>query len=101
MIVIHAEFPIEPDKRDEALDLIREVVKHSRDEDGVIEYEVATDIDNQNLFRFTEQYEDEAAFGVHAESDHFGELEAALPDLLAGEPDVTRFDVESKSDVEL
>jgi quinol monooxygenase YgiN len=101
MIVIHAEFPIDPDERDEALDLFREVAEHSRNEDGVIEYKIATDVDDPNLFRFTEQYEDEAAFGAHAESDQFGELEAALPDLLAGEPDVTRFDVESKSDVEL
>jgi len=101
MIVIHAEFPIHPDKREKALDTFRAVAKQSQEEDGVIEYDVATDIDDPNLFRFTEQYEDEAAFGAHAESDHFGELEAALPDLLAGEPNVTRFDVEGKADVDL
>ena len=101
MLVVHAEFPIDPERREEALDLIRELAEHSRAEDGVIDYQVATDIDDPNLFRFTEQYEDEAAFGAHAETDHFGTFEAALPDLLAGEPDVTRFDVDTAADVEL
>ncbi|MFY4814757.1 putative quinol monooxygenase [Haloarcula sp. AONF1] len=101
MLGVHAEFPIDPEKRDEALDLIRELVEQSRAEDGVIDYQVATDIDDPNLFRFTEQYEDEAAFGAHAETDHFETFESALPDLLAGEPDVTRFEVDSASEVEL
>jgi len=38
---------------------------------------------------------------AHAETAHFGEFEAAHPELLDGEPDVTRSDVESVSDVEL
>lgn len=101
MLVIHATFPIDPDRREEAIELMRELAENSRDEDGIIDYQVAADIDDPNLFRFTEQYEDEAAFGAHAESEHFGAFEAELPGLLAGEPEVTRFDVESVSDVEL
>ncbi|WP_394328399.1 putative quinol monooxygenase [Natrinema salaciae] len=73
----------------------------SRKEDGIVEYRVATDVDDENLFRFFEQYEDEAAFGAHAESDHFERFAAELPELLAGEPEVTRFEVESATDVEL
>ncbi|MEF8821133.1 MAG: putative quinol monooxygenase [Halovenus sp.] len=101
MLVIHATFPVDPDRREDAIDLVRELAENSRDEDGIIDYQVATDIDDPNLFRFTEQYEDEAAFGAHAESEHFGEFESELPELLAGEPEVTRFDVDSVSDVEL
>ena len=48
-----------------------------------------------------ERYEDEAAFGAHAETDHFEAFEAALPDLLTGKPEVTRFAVESASPVDL
>ncbi|NEU58747.1 putative quinol monooxygenase [Halorussus sp. MSC15.2] len=101
MLVVHATFPIDPDNRGEALDLIESLAEDSRQEDGVIDYRVATDIDDSNLFRFFEQYEDEAAFEAHAETDHFEEFERALPDLLAGEPEVTRFDVEDASPVEL
>ena len=57
--------------------------------------------DDVDLFRFFEQCEDEAAFGAHAESDHFERFEADLLELLAGEPTVTRLEVESATDVEL
>lgn len=101
MLVVHATFPIDPDSRDEALDLIESLAERSRDEDGIIDYRVATDIDDPNRFRVFEQYEDEAAFDTHAETEHFESFEAALPDLLAGEPEVTQFDVEEASAVEL
>lgn len=101
MLVVHAEFPIDPEKREKALDAVRELAKRSRAEDGVIDYQVATDIDDPNLFRFTERYEDEKAFSTHTETDHFGTFETTLPDLLAGEPEVTRFDIDSTAEVEL
>lgn len=101
MLVIHATFPIDPDSRDEALELAQTLAEHSREEDGVVDYRVTTDIEDPNVLRFFEQYEDEASFGAHSETDHFQEFKAALPDLLAGDPEVTRFDVDSTSQVEL
>lgn len=101
MLVIHATFPIDPDSRDEALELVRDLAERSREEDGIIDYRVTTDVENPDTFRFFERYEDEDAFDAHAETDHFEMFEAALPELLAGEPEVTRFDVESASPVEL
>ena len=101
MLVIHATFPVDPDSRDEALEHARTLAERSRDEDGVIDYRVTTDAEDPNVLRFFERYEDEAAFGAHAETEHFQEFEAALPDLLAGDPEVTRFDVDSASPVEL
>jgi quinol monooxygenase YgiN len=101
MLVVQATFPIDPAHRDEALELIRELVASSRAEDGVLEYRVATDIDDENRFRFFERYEDEAAFEAHGETDHVERFAAALPELLGGEPEVTRFDVDAATDVEL
>lgn len=98
---MHATFPINPDHRDEALDQIGTLAERSREENGVIDYRVAVAIDNPNLFKFFEEYEDEAAFEAHARTDHFQEFEAALPTLLAGEPDVTQFDDAEASTVEL
>ena len=101
MLVVRATFPVDPDRRDEALDRIETLVNGSRQEDGVVDYQVAADIEDENRFRFFERYENEAAFEAHAETEHFQEFEAALPDLLAGEPEVTQYDVESASEVEL
>ncbi|WP_226040983.1 putative quinol monooxygenase [Natrinema sp. DC36] len=101
MIVIHASFPIDPDRRDDALELIEELVTESQREDGMIDYRATTDVSDPNVVRFFERYEDEAALGAHTQSDHFQEFSSALPELLAGEPTVTRFDVESAEELEL
>jgi len=101
MIVLDAVFPIDPQKREEAIELFGAVAEASRAEDGVLDYRVAAGIDDENRFQFFERYEDEAAFAAHGESEHVERLGAELPDLLAGEPEVTRFDVDSASAVEL
>lgn len=101
MIVVHASFPLDPDSREEALELVDDLVTESQAEDGMIDYRAATDVSDPNVVRVFEQYEDEAALEAHSQSDHFREFAAALPDLLAGEPTVTRFDVDSATDVAL
>jgi len=101
MIVIHASFPIRPDKIADARNLTETLVEQSNQEDGVIDYRATADIQDENTLRFFEQYEDEAAFESHLQSAHVQELEAALPDLLAGEPEVLRFDVEAASELEM
>jgi quinol monooxygenase YgiN len=101
MLVIHATFPIDPDSQDRALELATDLAEDARAEPGCLAYHVAVDAEDETRLRFFEQYEDEAAFGAHAQTDHFQSFAAALPDFLAGEPEITRFDVESASDVEL
>lgn len=101
MIVIHASFPIDPDRRDEALELIDDLVDQSQEEDGLIEYRATTDVQEPNVVRFFEHYEDADALESHTDTAHFQEFEAALPDLLAGEPEVVRFDVDSATELEL
>lgn len=101
MIVLHASFPIDPDRREEALDLIDELVEESQNEAGMIDYRATTDLQDPNVVRFFEQYEDEAAFEAHTQTSHFREFEAAIPDLLAGEPDVRKFDVDSATELDL
>lgn len=101
MIVLHAEFPLDPESRDEALDLIADLVEESQAEDGMIDYRAATDVSDPNLVRFTEQYEDAAAFEAHSKAAHFQAFEEALPDLLAGEPTVLQFEVDSVTELEI
>jgi quinol monooxygenase YgiN len=95
MIVLHAVFPIDPDSLDEALNHARTLVEESNREEGMIDYRAATDVEDEATIRFFEQYEDDEAFEAHTQTDHFRAFEEALPDLLAGEPEVLRFEVES------
>lgn len=101
MIVIHAAFPIDPDRRDEALDLVDDLVEASNREDGMIEYRATTDVRDPNVIRFIERYEDAAAFESHTQTDHFQAFEERLPDLLAGEPEVVRFEVDDATELDL
>jgi len=101
MIVIHASFPIDPDSREQALDLIEDLVEQSQAEEGMIDYQATTEVGNQNVVRFFEQYEDEAALAAHSQTDHFQEFEEALPAFLAGEPEVVQFDVDSATELDL
>jgi len=101
MLVIHATVPVDPESREEAVEEACSVAEESRKEEGVIDYHVAVDAEDENLLRFFEQYEDEAAFGAHASSEHFGEFASKLPGFLNGEPVLTQFEVTDASEVEL
>jgi len=101
VIVLHATFPIDPERREDALDLADHLVEESNREDGVIDYRAAVDVQDENRIRFFEQYEDEAAVEAHENSDHFQRFEEALPELLAGEPEVLRFEVSDVAELDL
>ncbi|HKJ58504.1 MAG TPA: putative quinol monooxygenase [Halobacteriales archaeon] len=101
MILLHARVPLDPDGRDDALDAIADLAEASRAEDGVIDYRATTEVGDGDVVHFVEQYEDEAALGSHTETDHYQSFAAALPEFLAGRPEITRFDVESASELDL
>ncbi len=97
MIVMLAEMPIVPDGRDAALSLFEDLAAASRAEDGVIDYRVTTDVESPNTVRVIEQYEDAAAVDAHMSSDHFESFQADVAPHMAGEPELYRYDVDSKS----
>lgn len=101
MIVVHASFPIDPEYRDEALAHIEDLAEQSRAEDGMLDYRATTDVEDENVVRFMERYEDGEAFAAHTQTDHFQAFEAALGDWLAGEPEVLQFEVDSMTELEL
>ena len=101
MIVVHATVPVESESREEAVEAAVSVAEESRKEDGVVGYNVAVDAEDENLLRFFEQYEDEAAFGEHASSEHFAEFVSKLPGFLDGEPTLTRFEVSEASEISM
>lgn len=94
MQMVYAVLPLSPDHRDEALEATRTLAENSRAEPGVIDYRVGTDVEDPNILRFVEQYEDADAVDAHLETDHYQVYEdAVIPDMLAGEPEITQFEV--------
>jgi quinol monooxygenase YgiN len=101
MIVLHATVPLAAEHRDEALGVIADLVEQSRAEEGMIDYRATTDVEDPNTVRFFEQYEDEDALDAHLGTDHYREFAAALPEWLAGEPAVLKFDVREATALDL
>lgn len=101
MIVMRATVPIDPDRMDEAAELARDLAEASRAEDGVIDYQIAEDLESGSSLRFFECYEDQDAFETHTESDHFESFMVDLVDLLGGEPELVRYDVTDSRPVDL
>jgi quinol monooxygenase YgiN len=97
MIVLNASIPIDPDSRETAVEAASELAQRSREEDGVIDYRVALDIEDDATLRVFEQYEDEDALNAHMNSDHYGSFESQVPEFATGAPELYRFDVSEKT----
>ena len=69
MIVVRADVPVVPDRREEALDVASTLVAESRTEAGVLDYRAATDLHDPNVLRFVECYEDEDALDPNENPD--------------------------------
>jgi len=101
MIAIKATVPVDPDERERAIEMMSDLAEKSRAEDGVIDYRIATDIEDPNVFRALEQYEDEETLDRHLQAEHTQNAMATLPEILGGEIEMRRLDVESASDFEM
>lgn len=99
MLVIHARVPLDPDSRDDALEMIESLADRARMEEGTIDYRATTEIGEQNVVHFFERYEDEAAWNTHGETEHYGAFERALPQIVDGEITVERYDVDGDPEV--
>lgn len=97
MIVLNASIPVDPDSRETAIEAATELAERSREEDGVIDYRVALDIEDDATLRVFEQYEDDAAVQSHMGSDHFEAFQGRIPEFVAGDVELHRFDVSEKS----
>ncbi|WP_121823424.1 putative quinol monooxygenase [Halostella salina] len=84
MIYVHTTIPFDPERIDDAKDLVADLAERSRDEPGTVRYRAMTDLDDDSTIRFFEQYEDEAAWRAHTETDHYRRFVDRLPDLVDG-----------------
>lgn len=101
MIHVHATIPVDPEQREEAIELAQDLAAASRAEDGVVDYRVGADVEDPAVLRFVEQYEDESALGEHAETEHFLAFQEEIAGMLGGEPELTQYEIEGISDVAL
>jgi quinol monooxygenase YgiN len=99
-VILHSEATVDPERRDEAVEILTWMAAESRAEPGVVDYRVTSDLEAPDTFRIIEQYEDVAAVEAHESSDHLDEFQARIEPLLVGEPTLTRYDVTAVTDMD-
>jgi quinol monooxygenase YgiN len=83
MIIIHAEFQINPMKEQAFLEEIHPLVASSRAEDGNITYDLMKDTERKSVYTMVEVWKDSAAVESHNTSEHFTSFVGKAPDYLA------------------
>jgi quinol monooxygenase YgiN len=96
-IVQYAIIPIDPDARDEAMAALTELGEASREEAGVVEYRVTTDVDDENTVRIFEEYADEDAVNAHMTSEHFEAFQEKVGGFAGGPVELYKYEVSEKS----
>ncbi|WP_102693463.1 putative quinol monooxygenase [Rummeliibacillus pycnus] len=92
MIIIHATFHINPEKKGMFLEEIQPLIATSREENGNISYRLQKDIENENVFTMVEIWEDMQAVASHNSSEHFTSFVTKAKGFLTAPLDVKAFD---------
>jgi len=82
--VVSARWRAREGRQGRLREVIEEMTPVSREEPGNLYYQAHTSPEDPQLFWLYEQYEDEAAYHAHMDTEHFTRLvkEEAIPDLL-------------------
>ncbi|XOV87451.1 MAG: putative quinol monooxygenase [Pseudomonadota bacterium] len=100
MIIVHGTFPVKPEFRDEALDLMRRMAVASRSETGCISYEFYIGLSDPNKLLLFQEWDSVESLQGHFDTDHMEEFLKVLPDVLDGEVETRRYEVRSASEIE-
>lgn len=89
MIFALVKVRIKSDQEAQFLELVRELVAASRQEPGLMIYELLKGSDGS--YYFLEEYRDEAAIEAHRISEHYRSIGRKLASVLDGKPEGQRF----------
>jgi quinol monooxygenase YgiN len=95
VIVLRFKVKLRPEKTEDAVALFAAVVEPSRAVEGVINFDIARDVDDPNVIVATEVFEDDDARDRQEALPEVAAVMAFLPDALAAPPEATLFNVSS------
>jgi len=74
MLIQSIRFTFAPEDADQVAGMFKELRDLSRQEPGVVGFDVGRSNDKPNVFALWETYRDEAALKSHVETEHFARL---------------------------
>lgn len=72
---------IDPEHREAALEVYRELIHATREEPGCVSYELLEDLEDSTAFVLAESWRSELDLDAHTRTPHFREAMAALASL--------------------
>ncbi|MCL2391591.1 MAG: antibiotic biosynthesis monooxygenase [Oscillospiraceae bacterium] len=91
-IRVVARHNIKPEKLDEFISLMKQLVENTKREDsGVINYGLFQDITDPNCIAMLEEWESEEAIAEHLKKQHFLDLLPAMRACMAGQSTFNNF----------
>ncbi|HET9461862.1 MAG: putative quinol monooxygenase [Gaiellaceae bacterium] len=95
MIVVRFKMQSQPDKAEQVLAALQDVIAPSRALAGVVSFDIARDLADPNAFIATEVFDDRAALDRQESLPEVGRALAVLEESLVAEPEATIFHVSS------
>jgi quinol monooxygenase YgiN len=74
MLIQSIRYTFAPEDADRVADIFRELRELSREEPGVLRFDVGRSTDRPNVFALWEEYRDDDALKAHMDSDHYRRL---------------------------
>ena len=93
MLIILSSATAAPGRRDELAAAAREVVAATRSDQGCLAYTFSADLDDPDRILGLELWADQVALDAHMSHPHTEAFLAAVPDLVAGPPDMSVHEV--------
>jgi quinol monooxygenase YgiN len=91
MIAVIAKVPVQPEKKEEALAAVKELMGHVAKEEGTLYYTLNIDRNQPDTLVFIERYKDMDALTVHGSTPHFQEFMKKTMTFASGQPDIQVF----------
>lgn len=94
MIIVAGKLAINPERRAEAVQSALRMAEATQREPGCITYKFSTDLQDPNTILLFEVWETREALAQHTQTDHMKVFRQELPQFVAGELDIKRYQAE-------
>ncbi|UQS86107.1 antibiotic biosynthesis monooxygenase (plasmid) [Nicoliella spurrieriana] len=88
MIVVNVRITIDPNKRDEYLKFIGDLVEKSLMDDGNLAYGHYQDVNNENQYLILEHWDSQADLDAHLQTAHLINFKEHIGDYTTQEPEL-------------
>ncbi|MBT2689654.1 antibiotic biosynthesis monooxygenase [Bacillus sp. ISL-47] len=95
MIIIHADFQIQPEQENDFLAEIRPLIEASRAEEGNISYDLLKDAEKAGSYTMVELWKDMNAVKFHNQTEHFTGFTGKAQQFMAAPPQVKLYNADA------